>query len=278
LLPLPLNRLVGACLGWIIWRSNGHQRRVTQINLTLCFPHMSRSDRTKLARASLIEAGMLATETVWIWQRAARQVKALVDMAQDDVLLQQARQSGQPIVFATPHLGNWEIGLFALSRDTPVTYLYSIPRRGGKQSAMITGRARLGGIPASMDRAGIRQALGSLRQGQSVCILPDQEPARAHGVFAPFFGVTANTQTLLSSLARRGDAQVLFGFMERLDWRRGWRLRFVAADPNVYDSDKQKAAAAVNRSIETCIRLCPEQYLWSYMRFQLLPAGRRRVY
>ncbi len=278
LLPLPLNRLLGACLGWIIWKLDGKQRRVTQINLTLCFPYMSRADRARLVRASLMETGKLIAETAWIRKRSARQLAQLIDQTHFDEQVLKARQSGQPIIYAAPHLGNWELGVFALARNEPLTYFYSEPKQRGRVRTTVVGRADLGGTPVTMDVTGIRQALKSMQQGHSLAILPDQEPERANGVFAPFFGITANTQTLLPGLVQRTGALVTFGFMERLGWRQGWRFHYVPADPGVYDPDRQKAAAAVNRSIETCVNICPEQYLWSYMRFQLLPAGRVRIY
>ena len=37
--------------------------------------------------------------------------------------------------------------------------------------------------------AGLRRVAQGLRDGQVVGILPDQEPLKDHGVFAPFFGV-----------------------------------------------------------------------------------------
>lgn len=170
LLPLPLNRLLGACLGWIIWTLNGEQRRVTQINLTLCFPHMPRADRTRLARASLMETGKLIAETAWIRKRSVRQLAQLVDHVHFDKLALQARQSRQPIIFAAPHLGNWELGIFALARNEPLTYFYSEPQQRDKARTTVKGRAKLGGVPATMDIAGIRQALTSLKQGHSVAI------------------------------------------------------------------------------------------------------------
>ena len=168
--------------------------------------------------------------------------------------------------------------MFALALNGPITYFYSEPQQRNKAQSPVEARANLGGIPATMDIAGIRQALKSMKQGHSVAILTDQEPERANGVFTPFFGITANIQILLPGLVKRTGAQVIFAFVERLGWRQGWRFNYVAADPGVYDPDKQKAAEAVNRTIETFVHMCPEQYLWNYMRFQLLSAGRVRVY
>ncbi len=218
------------------------------------------------------------TETLWIQKRSGQQLEKRIDQAHMEKQVRLACRNGQPIIFAAPHVGNWDLIAFAITRNVALTYFYSEPRQPNKARTAIEGRVSLGGTPATMDIAGIRQALQAVQQGHSLGILPDQEPDRANGIFAPFFGITANTQTLLPRLAQRTGALVIFCCMERVGWRQGWRLHYVAADPEVYNTDKHKAAAAVNRSIETCVQICPEQYLWSYRRFQLLPAGRVRVY
>jgi KDO2-lipid IV(A) lauroyltransferase len=40
----------------------------------------------------------------------------------------------------------------------------------------------------------------------------------------------------------------------------------------------QRAAAALNRGVETCLRVAPEQYQWSYKRFRQRPEGLPEVY
>jgi KDO2-lipid IV(A) lauroyltransferase len=39
-----------------------------------------------------------------------------------------------------------------------------------------------------------------------------------------------------------------------------------------------EAAAALNRSVESCIADCPEQYQWEYKRFKKQPDGAPRRY
>ena len=112
-------------------------------------------------------------------------------------------------------------------------------------------------------------------------ILPDQQPKsrrRGAGVFAPFFGVPALTMVLLGRLARKTGAAVVFSFAERLPGNAGYRAHWVEAPAAIADADPVRAAAALNQGVEQCVRICPEQYQWSYKRFQARPEGESEVY
>ena len=109
-------------------------------------------------------------------------------------------------------------------------------------------------------------------------MLPDQEPRDTGGVFAPFFGVSAYTMTLISKLAKKTNAAVFFAYMQRLPEGKGYRLIIEPAATGIDSDDELIAATALNRSIETCVRACPEQYLWAYRRFKQRPEGEKPVY
>jgi KDO2-lipid IV(A) lauroyltransferase len=108
--------------------------------------------------------------------------------------------------------------------------------------------------------------------------MPDQDPRRGAGVFVPFFGVPANTSTLVSRLAARSGAAVMLAFAERLPGGAGFRLHFRAASEAVRDTDLVRSASALNLDIERLVRERPEQYLWSYKRFSVRPPGEANPY
>jgi len=73
---------------------------------------------------------------------------------------------------------------------------------------------------------------------------------------------------LLSSLASKTNAVVIFGFAERLSWSRGYRLHFLPPDEKISTAPLQESVERVNAQVEKCIRMVPDQYLWIYKRFQ----------
>lgn len=275
-LPLGAGRALGAALGDLAWRLGTPARRVTEVNVALCHPALGDEARAALVRRSLVETGRGALETAWIWTRPrARLERAIVEL-RGEALLREAERDGRGLIVATPHLGAWELCGLPLARERPLTCLYSPARRPALDAAIVRWRRNVGGDPLPLDARGLRLAIARLREGRTLGLLPDQEPPRGHGVFAPFLGIAANTMTLPGTLARRTGARVLVSFAERLPG--GFRVHYEAVDEAIRDARPEIAAAAMNRALERCIARCPEQYLWSYPRFRLLPGRRRRVY
>ncbi|NND89953.1 MAG: lysophospholipid acyltransferase family protein [Granulosicoccus sp.] len=277
-LPLRTNQAVGAALGHLAWRLSSRQRHITEVNLKLCFPDMSDAERHELAHQSLMQTGRQLTECAWIWHRPVQQTLDRIVEVRGQALLDEARASGKGIIMVSPHVGNWELCLLPLSRQSEFTYFYRSPRQPGMDDLLVGWRAHLGGKPAALTASGIREGLKILKSGGTVGILPDQEPDRQNGVFVTFFNHPALTMTLLSRLAHRSGAHVLFCVAERLPAGRGWRFHILPAEEAISSEDLSIATAALNRGVETCIALCPAQYLWDYKRFNTPEDGSRRPY
>jgi len=120
--------------------------------------------------------------------------------------------------------------------------------------------------------------MAALKRGEKVGILPDQDPSEGMGVFVPFFGVEANTMTLLSKLARRSGALVVVAYAQRLPRGRGFDAYFFPVGDDVLSADVERSAAALNETVERCVRHCPQQYMWSYKRYRTPPPGGRNPY
>ena len=71
---------------------------------------------------------------------------------------------------------------------------------------------------------------------------------------------------------------MVFLFAERLPRARGYALHCLEAPEGIDSADDVEAATALNRGVERCIGVCPEQYLWSYKRFRSRPAGEPHPY
>ena len=154
---------------------------------------------------------------------------------------------------------------------TKLAIVYRPPRRAALEPLLLRARGALGPEQVRAEGAGVRTLYKRLQAGGTVGILPDQQPKQGDGAFAPFFGVPALTMVLVSRLAHRTGATVLFAFAERLPHGAGFRIRFRAAPDGIADADLPTAVAALNRGVEECVNLAFEQYQWHYKRFQLRP-------
>lgn len=272
LLPLPVAHAIGATSGQALYFTASRMRRVALTNLRLCFPEMSEPERRRLARAGFRELGkqLLETGIIWFGRRERLQRLVLNPEALDELAGHWPQDRG--LILAGPHLGNWDFtGLYINSRFT-LHHLYRPPRQPELEPLLTEARERGGGRSLPATPNGIRTLYKALRGGGLVGILPDQE-ARGSGVFAPLFGVPARTMTLLNQMAAKTGAPVVFCFMQRLPWGRGFRMRLVPAPPDIDHPDPEIAAAALNKGVEHCVRLAPEQYQWTYKRFRQHPDG-----
>jgi len=277
-IPLRANHAVGAIIGWLAWISHSKLRTVTEVNLHLCFPNMSAHERASIARASLLETGKALCESFWLWNQSPEKVGRLMSITEGESLLRDAQQSDSGVIIAAPHLGAWEACCLPLFVDKPVACLYQPPKLPVMETLTVNGRINLGALPTRLDSKGLKSILRKLKDGETVGILPDQEPDLQNGCFAPFFNIPANTITLIARFASRTNAQVLFSYAERLPKGAGWHVKYFASDSAVSHADKQVATTALNKGVEDCVLNLPKQYMWNYKRFRILPDGTRRNY
>ena len=192
-LPLRYSQGIGGGVGRTIGLFPNGLRRVAEINLALCFPELSARSRRRLLAQTLAETGKTAAEMGALWLWPAARVLALVREVPGDEVLTHALSQGKGLILACPHLGAWELaGLYCATR-CKLTALYRPPRMSALDTMIRNARERSGARLVPTDAAGIRALFQALRRGDAVGILPDQDPGRERGVFAPFFGISAST-------------------------------------------------------------------------------------
>jgi len=277
-LPYRWTWLLGGWAGRVASRLPIRERVATLVNLKLCFPELSNGERTRLARDSFAETGrnLLELGAMWTWDR--ERLLALVREVRGEEHLKEMLARGRGAIMVMPHLGSWELtGLYCFARY-PMTALYRTPRVREMDAIYTRSRERFGGRMVPAGAAGVRAMFAALRRGELTVLLPDQDPGRGAGVFAPFFGFPANTSTLLSKLAQRSGAPVVYAHAARRPGGDGFTLCFEPGPPQIHDPDLATSVAAVNAGVERLVRRVPAQYLWSYKRFRFQPDGRRSPY
>lgn len=278
-LPLRLLHALGATLGTWVYRRNGREAKVTRRNLELVGLGRDAADREVLVAAILRETGRNTLETLRFWTRPSAENLRLLRTVHGAERLRTALRSGAGVIIAAPHYGNWELMSQYLASADAITIVYRPPESAMADAFLQLARVRIGVTQVPAQRSGVRALLRCLASGGMVGILPDQRPKAGEGEFAPLFGVQTQTMTLLTRLAQRTGATVLFGFAERC--REGNRVRFdihlQAADPAIGSADASEALRALNAGIERVARRDPRQYQWNYKRFNLRPPGSGEV-
>jgi KDO2-lipid IV(A) lauroyltransferase len=276
-LSLPALHRLGTALGWLLLHIPNTVRAKARATLSIVITEIRAETRQTLLKSAMFEAGKSVFEVCKIWSGPAADALALIREVRGVELLDAALAGHRGLIFAAPHLGCWELLNFWICSRTPIAIAYRPPRQPALEPLLIRARGALAAEQVRADGpAGVRKLYKRLAEGGVVGILPDQQPKQGEGEFAPFFGTPALTMVLLSRLAQRTGATVLFAFAERLPRGAGYRVHIRPAPAGVADPDLPTAVAALNRGVEECVRIAPAQYQWHYKRYSIRPPGDTR--
>ncbi|MCD9027362.1 lauroyl acyltransferase [Luteimonas sp. BDR2-5] len=251
------------------------ESRVARRNLELAYPELSPDERDALHRAVLRTTALQTLETLRLWTRPHARNLGMIRTTHGVGLFDAALASGQGLIVAAPHYGNWELLNQWLAARTPISILYRAPESAVGEAFLRLVRAgdhaRVQQVRA--EGPAVRQLWKTLKAGGVVGILPDQQPKAGDGEFAPFFGLPALTMTLVSRLAERTAAPVLFAYCERIGDGPDFALHIEPAPDGIAAADPLRGAAALNAAVEHIARRDPAQYQWTYKRYKARPSG-----
>jgi KDO2-lipid IV(A) lauroyltransferase len=278
-LPLWLLQGLGALAGNLLWITNSSRKRVAMRNISRCMPELPPAEQRRVARLSLGHELKTYLETARLWLGPASRVRAQLREERGVDALDRAFAHGKGIVLLTLHMGAFEAGAIPMSERYPGQWygLYK-PQNKVLDELAIRGRGRFGGVMLPALGGIGRTALPLLAKNSGMYYMPDHDPPEGRGIFAPFMTQPAHTPTLVAKLVRTSGARVVFLWVERLGWARGFVAHYFDAEEAMYDADPKVATAAMNRDLERCVRACPEQYWWGYRRFRRQPAGAPSFY
>jgi KDO2-lipid IV(A) lauroyltransferase len=273
-LPLPALHGIGTALGWLLLHTPNAVRSKARATLSIVITQFPSETRQGLLKTAMFEAGKSLFEVCKIWSGSPERALTLVREVRGVELLDQALAARRGLIIAGPHLGCWELLNYWVCSRTPIAIAYRPPRQPALEPLLVRARDSLTIEQVRAEGAvGVRTLYKRLVAGGVVGILPDQQPKQGEGEFAPFFGTQALTMVLLSRLAQRTGATVLFAFAERLPRGAGYRVQILPAPAGIADPDLPTAVAALNRGVEECVRLAPAQYMWHYKRYSIRPPG-----
>ena len=276
LLPLAVGRAVGRTIGRLIYVLGIGPVRVARINLRLCYPEMSESQREALCKGRMLEFGQAFVETPRVWSKSSTWLQNKIVGVEGMALFEAAVADPRGTLLVVPHQGNWEVVGLWVSKQTAMTSLYEPPKMPALDRWIKSSREQSGATLVPTDVRGVAALIKALKRGETSGILPDQVPTESGGIMAPFMGIPARTMTLVTNLVQRAHCQVLLCAAIREPG--GWRLHFLPASEAVFSDQQEVAVAALNTDVERLVALAPEQYQWEYKRFKRRPDGNKKFY
>jgi KDO2-lipid IV(A) lauroyltransferase len=189
---------------------------------------------------------------------------------------QEAKARGKGVLFATAHMGNWELSAFAHGLMTEPMAVVVRPLDNERVDEFVEALRQLGGNRIIAKKDAARQILRALKNNEAVGILIDQNAGADEGVFIDFFGTPACAGTAFARLAAHTGAAVIPGFALWNALESQYVLRFY---PIVeMTGDVLEDTRRVHAVIEQVIREHPEQWLWLHRRWKTRPPGAPSLY
>ncbi|MGK4328178.1 lauroyl-Kdo(2)-lipid IV(A) myristoyltransferase [Lonsdalea quercina] len=260
-LPAKLRDPVLGALGRMVGRVSKGARRRARINLLLCMPELTESQREKIIDdmfATSIQSIVLMVELAIL---PARRVYERVRWHGEDII-DTLRDQDRNVIFMVPH--GWAVDLPAMLMSW----------RGQKMAAMIHNqknelvdylwnllRRRFGGRLHTRND-GIKPFIGSVREGYWGYYLPDQDHGAEHSEFVDFFATYKATLPAIGRLMKvcRSEIVPLFPVYNARTSRLEIYIRPLMSD--ISEADDKGIARRMNEELEYLVRPNPEQYTW----------------
>lgn len=273
--PLPLAWALGRIYARALEAAAPRLRRTALRNLELAYPEMDAAGRARIARGVFGSIGRMLVvfarlprinrENIGRWIRYE---------GFEHFAAAQAR--GRGVLFATAHLGNWELSAFAHALMAEPMHVVARPLDNPLLDRLVERRRTLTGNRVITKKEAARPILSALRRNEAVGVLIDQNTAPEEGVFVNFFGVPACAGTGFARLAARSGALMVPGFALWSDAEGKYVLRFYP--PLEATGDAACDTARLQQALERVVREFPDQWLWVHRRWKTRPPGEGALY
>ena len=189
---------------------------------------------------------------------------------------QAALAAGRGVLFATAHLGNWELSAFAHAFLAAPMNVVVRPLDNAYIDRLVERRRSLSGNRPISKKNSARAILKALAANEAVGVLIDQNASLVDGVFVDFFGAPACAGTGFAKLAARSGAAVIPGFALWSASEGRFVLRFYPPAP--ITGDAQHDTQVIQAQLEQVIRAYPDQWLWIHRRWKTQPESSPSLY
>jgi KDO2-lipid IV(A) lauroyltransferase len=251
------------------------RRRVTLINLKLCFPELTDAERERIGRGVFRSLGRSTLELGRLWYAPVEQ--ALENVRLVDRQYMDEWRGKTPVIVLAPHFVGLDIGGARFSREYPEAFsMYSEQKNKVFDGALRRARKRYSDATLITRQQGLRPVLKALKDKKPFYYLPDMDFGAKDAVFVDFFGIKTATVTALSRLAEISGAKVIP--LVTRQTQSGYDVQFYPAWDNFPSGDAEADALRMNAFLETRIREMPDQYFWVHKRFKTRPPGDKYFY
>jgi len=279
-LPMGLVSRLGRGFGSLIYDLAGGERRKTLKSISAAFPGQRDLGQDEaLARAVWVGLGQNLFEIVRWLSMTTPQVISQVARERGWEHLDKALARGKGVFVVTGHLGNWELLGGSLAAHHPTAALAQKlydPRFDELVTWMRTDILKVRMIKRGLALRGILQAL---KENHLVYALVDQDTGN-DGLFVPFFGKQAWTQSGVARIARKTGAALVPAIMVRgSDGRFEMRIDGEIEVPHTgdFEGDVLETVRRYTEAIESYVKAYPDQWMWMHQRWKTRPPDEKNT-
>jgi KDO2-lipid IV(A) lauroyltransferase len=269
----------------------GGLRRAGTRSLEIAFPEKSSEERERILGKSFQNLGRVLGEVSQFPKATPETLARVIDFefeteaskaSEERKIYDREKAKGRGTILVSPHLGNWEIGVFAYSAfREPLKYLARPLDNPLVEEMTVNLRTRFGNRPINKTNS-VGKAIEILRGGGILGVLPDVNAHPKEGVFVPFFDVEACTASGVAMLAMRTNAMIIpmcCVFDEKTGkYKVIYGKMIESARTGDRHIDVIETTALYTFELEKFIRAYPEQWLWIHKRWKTRPPGEKQLY
>ena len=251
-------------------------RRTAERNVRMALPALSTAEQTRIVAGSFHSIARVLVALSRFPQIDAQNISEWIRYDGFEHF-EAAMQGGRGVLFATAHLGNWELSAFAhaiLAQQPMHVVVRALDNP--RIDSLVAGRRTLSGNSVIEKRDYARGILRALGRNQAVGVLIDQNAGLREGIFIDFFGIQACVATGFAKLAAHSGAPIIPGFALWSESERRYILKFYP--PIHATGDAEADTRALHAQLESVIRQYPDQWLWMHRRWKTRPPGEPPIY
>ncbi len=250
-------------------------RGVAGRNLRLAMPELDEAARRRLADGSFDSIARILASMARFPRIGKGNVREWIDYEGFEHY-ERAMASGKGVLFATAHLGNWELSAYAHALMAKPMHVVVRGLDNPRIDRLVAGLRMRSGNRVIEKRDFARGILRALSRNEAVGILIDQNVAAEEGIFIDFFGVKACVSTGIGRIAARTGATVIPGFALWSGEKGRYVLKFYP--PVAITGDEAEDTRRIHATLEAAIREYPDQWLWMHRRWKTRPEGEAAMY
>jgi KDO2-lipid IV(A) lauroyltransferase len=251
--------LVGRCMPVALLFARGHMRRATDNMRQVLGPQADPREAARLTRAAFTNYGRYMVDLVRLQHLDSRVfIDAVLVEGWEHV--DAAFQYGKGVVFATGHIGNWDMaGAAFVARGRPVSALVETlkPARWNERVQRTRDAVGVKAIPIEH---GLRDMIAALRKREGLAVLVDRPVEGSGGVAVTFFGRETSIPGGAATLALRTGSPVVPAALVRRPDGKGYLVHIGAPIVSEHGEDASMVMQRVMSWLEGIIRRYPDQW------------------